>query len=146
MNDALRLGVGIDLVHVGQIASSVGQFGDRFLRRIFTDGELGYCTGAPGQMASRLAARFAAKEAVRKLLRLEDQAVAWKSIEVVRAPGGWCEIVLHEEARALARDAGYVGFSLSMTHEADYASAVVVGERNRGRTLDNEGRDTRNPA
>jgi holo-[acyl-carrier protein] synthase len=51
----------------------------------------------------------------------------------VRTSSGWCDLVLHGEARALAREAGYVGFSLSMTHESDYASAVVVGERRRGK-------------
>jgi holo-[acyl-carrier protein] synthase len=64
---------------------------------------------------------------------MDDEAVGWRSIEVVRASSGWCDLVLHGEARVLARKAGYVGFSLSMTHESDYASAVVVGERRRGK-------------
>jgi holo-[acyl-carrier protein] synthase len=128
---ALRVLVGLDLVQISSIAASVDRFGSRFLKRIFTDEELLYCMAAPGPSASRLAARFAAKEAVRKVLCLGDEAVAWRSIEVVRASSGWCDVVLHGEARRLAQRAGCTGLSLSMTHESDYASAVVVCERHR---------------
>jgi holo-[acyl-carrier protein] synthase len=133
MNTALRIVVGLDLVQIRHIQSSVEQFGRRFLDRIFTEEELRYCMAEQGPSTSRLAARFAAKEAARKVLCIDDQAIAWRSIEVVRASNGWCDLALHGPARALAREAGYVGFSLSMTHESDYASAVVVGERRRGK-------------
>jgi holo-[acyl-carrier protein] synthase len=125
--------VGLDLVQISSIAASVERFGSRFLHRIFTDKELRYCMAEPGPSASRLAARFAAKEAVRKVLCLGDEAIGWRSIEVVRASSGWCDLVLHGKARALAQRAGCTGFSLSMTHESDYASAVVVCERRRER-------------
>lgn len=131
MRVAPGLLVGLDLVRISHIASSVERFGSRFLDRIFTKAELGYCMAEPGPSASRLAARFAAKEAVRKVLCLGDEAIGWRSIEVVRSSSGWCNLVLHAEARAFAREAGCVGFSLSMTHESDYASAVVVCERRR---------------
>jgi holo-[acyl-carrier protein] synthase len=132
MNKALRIVVGLDLVQIRHIQSSVEQFGSRFLDRIFTEGELRYCMAEREPSTSRLAARFAAKEAARKIL-VDNEAIAWRSIEVVRASSGWCDLVLHGLARALARKAGYIGFSLSMTHESDYASAVVVGERRRGK-------------
>jgi holo-[acyl-carrier protein] synthase len=132
----MRILVGLDLVQIADIAASVDRFGDRFLHRIFTDGELRYCIGTAGPSAARLAARFAAKEATRKVLRPADEAIGWKSIEVVRDPGGWCEIELHAEARERARQAGYVGFSLSMTHESDYASAVVIGERRQRKVIE----------
>ena len=133
MKAALRVLVGLDLVQISRIASSVDHFGSRFLNRIFTEGELRYCMAESGPSASRLAARFAAKEAVRKVLCLGDEAIGWRSIEVVRASSGWCDLVLHGNARALARKAGCSGFSLSMTHESDYASAVVVCERRRAK-------------
>jgi holo-[acyl-carrier protein] synthase len=129
---ARGLSVGLDLVQISHIASSVERFGSRFLDRIFTTGELRYCMAEPGPSASRLAARFAAKEAVRKILCLDDEAIGWRSIEIVRSSSGWCDLVLHREARSYARRAGCGAFSLSMTHESDYASAVVVCER-RGR-------------
>ncbi len=130
MSSAARVKVGLDLVRISDISASVDQFGTRFLNRIFTRDELGYCLSAPLASASRLAARFAAKEAARKVLCL-DEGVGWRSTEVVRATNGSCELVLHGKARALADEAGFIGFSLSMTHESDYASAVVVGERRR---------------
>jgi holo-[acyl-carrier protein] synthase len=126
--------VGTDLVSVGEIESSIERFGERFLHRIYTRRELGYCMKNPHASSMRLAARFAAKEAVRKVLRIDDEAVSWRSIEVERRPAGWCELVLHQEARKLARRTGFVAFSVSMSHEASYASAVVVGELERGGT------------
>jgi holo-[acyl-carrier protein] synthase len=120
--------VGIDLVSVSEIAASVARFGRRFLDRIYTGGELAYCLSESQVASVRLAARFAAKEAARKVLRLNDEAISWRSIEVQRQPAGWCDLVLHGEAAALAQSAGFVGFSVSLTHEASYASAVVLGE------------------
>ena len=132
MNGASRIQVGLDLVRISHLTASVDRFGGRFLDRVFTEGELRYCMAAPGPSASRLAARFAAKEATRKVLRVDDEGVGWRSIEVVRASNGACDLLLHREARELAERAGFVAFSLSMTHEAEYAGAVVVGERRRG--------------
>jgi len=123
--------VGLDLVQISAIASSVAHFGARFLERVYTADELRYCLREPRSSATHLAARFAAKEAVRKVLAIGDEAVGWRAIEVVREAGGACALVLHGEADARAQDAGFTAFSLSMTHEADYASAVVVGERRR---------------
>jgi holo-[acyl-carrier protein] synthase len=123
--------VGLDLVQVSAIAHSVERFGSRFLDRIYTLEELRYCLADASTRATRLAARFAAKEAVLKVLRSNDEAISWRSIEVARTRSGACDIVLGAEAQALARAAGITGLSLSMTHEADYASAVVVGERAR---------------
>jgi holo-[acyl-carrier protein] synthase len=121
--------VGLDLVQISAIASSVARFGARFLERVYTVEELRYCMREPESAATHLAGRFAAKEAVRKVLLRADEPVAWRSIEIMREPGGACRLVLHREAHACAVLAGFTGFSLSMTHEADYASAVVLGER-----------------
>ncbi|MGH7284639.1 MAG: holo-ACP synthase [Polyangiaceae bacterium] len=127
--DRAGLVVGLDLVQVRAIADSVAQFGDRFLERIYTSAELTYCLCDHANAPQRLAARFAAKEAVLKVLRRSDEPISWRSIEVAREPSGACSVLLFDEARALADAAGFVRFSLSMTHEADYAGAVVIGER-----------------
>ena len=127
-----RIQVGLDLVRVSDMQSSVDLFGRRFLDRLFTTDELHYCLAAPGPAMSRLAARFAAKEAARKLLCQRDEtALGWRSIEVMRMPSGQCTLVLHGSAKTLARRAGYRSFSLSMTHEHEYASAVVIAEQPR---------------
>jgi holo-[acyl-carrier protein] synthase len=113
--------VGIDLVDVSRIAASIDAFGDRFLRRVFTDGELAYAQASPALTAERLAARFAAKEAAKKALDLEG--VAWRDLEVVRSPSGACHLCLHGAARVAA---GALSFALSMSHEGDHATAVVI--------------------
>ncbi len=121
--------VGTDLVEVSEIAKAMSRFGDRYLKRLFTDAELAYCLENAAVAPSRLAARFAAKEAALKVLRSTDEAFSWRSIEVARNPGGWCCLVLHGPMRVLAEKAGFVAFSLSMSHEGAYAQAVVVGQR-----------------
>lgn len=123
--------IGIDLVQVSSVRASIERFGERFIRRLFTDSEAAYCEEQPHAAAERFAARFAAKEAAFKVLRPADQGVAWRSIEVVRAPAGWTELCLHADARALARAAGLQCFSLSISHEGDFATAVVIGTRSR---------------
>ena len=92
-----KLGVGIDLVRIGGIRESMESFGEQFLRRIYTEGEIAYACSAPGCTAERLAARFAAKEATKKALRLDG--IGWRDIEVRRAPDGACDLLLHGDAR-----------------------------------------------
>lgn len=109
--------VGIDLVSVRRIEESLAAFGDAFVARIFTDGEAAYARGD----AEKLAARFAAKEAVKKALSLDG--VGWRELEVVKLPSGACEMVLHGGALA---QAGRCKLALSMSHEGDYATAIVI--------------------
>ena len=84
----------------------MNRFGDRYTRRIFTDREIAYCGGEPQMAAERFAARFAAKEATTKLLRVHTDALIWRSIEVLRNARGWCDILLHDEVRSLAMERG----------------------------------------
>ena len=120
---APSLRVGIDLVEVSRIAESLDKFGERFLRRVFTAHEVAYASEAPALMCGRLAARFAAKEAAIKALDLADQALSWHDIEVRRSPSGDCGLALRGAAAA-ALGAGDVAVSLS--HEGDFATAVVI--------------------
>lgn len=125
-----RMRVGIDLVQVAEVSRSLERFGHRYVNRLFTPAEAAYCDADPRTAAERFAARFAAKEAVFKALRAADEAMDWRSIEVRRTPGGWCDIVLHGPAAALAERLGVTELSLSMSHEAAYATAVVVASGN----------------
>jgi holo-[acyl-carrier protein] synthase len=120
----MPLRVGIDLVQVSRIAGSIETFGERFLRRIFTEREVAYAREAPLLMAQRLAARFAAKEAAKKAFGLDG--VGWPEIEVQRAASGACDLVLHGAARVAADALGARDIALSMSHEGDHATAVVV--------------------
>jgi holo-[acyl-carrier protein] synthase len=114
--------IGIDLVRVSRIQESLDKFGERFMRRVFTDGEIAYATAAPAQTAERLAARFAAKEAAIKALDVANTG-SWRDIEVQRAASGKCMLALHGGVRQAA---GRVAVSLSLSHEGDYATAVVL--------------------
>jgi len=125
--------VGLDLVDASEVAASIERFGDRYTSRIFTEHELACCRrpdrdghGA-GWAVESLAARFAAKEAVLKLLRPTGSQPAWRSIELHRMTGGWCEIRLSGAAGALAAEAGIDRLSVSVSHESHLAAAVVVG-------------------
>jgi holo-[acyl-carrier protein] synthase len=126
---AERLRVGIDLVRVEDVRRSLLTFGEAYLRRLFTADEIAYARarGASAEVtAERLAARFAAKEATRKALRLDETGVGFSSIEVVRAPSGACSLALHREARLAAQRGRLAELSLSMSHEGEYATAVVI--------------------
>jgi holo-[acyl-carrier protein] synthase len=127
-----RCAVGIDLVDIDEVARSIETLGDAYLDRLFTAHERASCTGSPRTRAASFAARFAAKEAALKVLAPSGPRPEWRSIEVVRLPHGACELRLHGTAAALAQAAGFGGFSVSLTHEATLAAAVVVGERRRG--------------
>src|SRR5258706_5890029 len=116
--------VGSDLTLVADVAASIERFGDRYLQRLFTEHELATCAGS----AERLAARFAAKEAVVKVLRPVGARPAWRSIEVRRAPNGACDLHLTGTAARLAGDAGIRSLAVSLTHEAGLAAAVVVAD------------------
>jgi holo-[acyl-carrier protein] synthase len=122
--------VGTDLVEIADVAQSIRRFGEHYMSRVYTSCERSYCVNAGGDAAPHFAARFAAKEAVMKVLRpTSSDALTWKSIEVVRSAAGWCSIRLRGTARILARRAGLGAFAISLSHERHYATAVAVAER-----------------
>jgi holo-[acyl-carrier protein] synthase len=128
------LRVGVDLVSVADMAESVERFGDRYVYRIFTPHEVACCRSdlpsgrsCPGYSFESMAARFAAKEATVKVLRPVGPRPEWRSIEVHRAAGGWCEIRLSGRAATMAAEVGIDDLAVSLTHEASMAAAVVVG-------------------
>src|SRR4029453_15753111 len=99
-------GIGIDVVQNDRIRNSIERFGDRFLNRIYTEGEIGYCKKC-AQPAIHYAARFPAKEAAFKALGTGGPAgVKWKDVEVGRLPSGKPELHLYGEALAHATSAG----------------------------------------
>lgn len=118
--------VGVDLVHVDEVADSVRRFGSRYLERVYTHHELACAAGPPEVQAARLAARFAAKEAALKVLEPQGPRPDWRTIEVRRAPHGPCRLHLFGSAASLARHGGIGQLAVSLTHEADLAAAVVV--------------------
>jgi len=123
------LGTGVDIAEVPRIRQSIERYGERFLRRIFTEGEIRYCEAKASRFQS-YAARFAAKEAGMKALGTGwSRGVRWCDIEVVRPKGQRPTIQFHGEAAAIAARLGATNVSLSLTHTADQALAHVILEK-----------------
>ncbi len=119
-------GVGFDIVQISQVVGSLQAFGEAFRKRLFTRGELIYACCDERLCAERLAARFAAKEAVIKALQLSEVGVDWRDIEVIKQPDGNCYLQLHGYVAELALSMGATQWLLSMSHDGDYAGAVVI--------------------
>ena len=121
-------GIGIDVVQNDRIRDSIQRFGDRFLNRIYTQGEIDYCKKC-SQPEIHYAARFAAKEAAFKALGTGWAAgVKWKDVEIERLPSGKPELHLHGEALNRATSAGAQRFYVSLTHDQLVSCAVVILE------------------
>src|SRR6266700_7491159 len=122
------VGTGIDIAEVPRIAESIVRFGDRFLRRIFTEEEIRYCESKSNRI-ERYAARFAAKEAAMKALGTGwSRGVRWRDIEVFRQPGGRPTIKFHGKAAELAARMNTKNVALSLSHTSEQAIAQVILE------------------
>jgi holo-[acyl-carrier protein] synthase len=119
------IGLGIDATDIPRIAATIERYGDRFLQRVFTDGEIAYCTKRR-EPAIHFAGRFAAKEAAMKALGTgHTQQVLWRDVEVVRH-GGPPQLQWHGGAarRFTAMNAGSA--LLTITHSDALAIAQVL--------------------
>ncbi len=120
--------LGIDIIKVDRIRASLERFGDRFTQRVLTPGEQRYVRSRPETMAGR----WAAKEAVSKVLGLGVRGIGWRDIEIERLPTGQPAVRLHGRAAARAEQLGMGRVAVSITHESDYAVAIAYGVRNAG--------------
>lgn len=125
--------VGVDVQSIAEVASSLSTYGRRYTRRLFTEDEVRSCGGPVEAAAPGLAARFAAKEAVLKVLDLGVMVPPWRTIEVRESPTGRPEVHLRDEAAALARDQRVERLSLSLSHDGGVAVAAVVAQVSRPR-------------
>lgn len=122
----MLVGTGIDVVEIDRIAASIERYGDRFLRRVFTPGEVAYCQRKHRTAAESFAARFAAKEAGAKALGTGIQhGVTWTEIEVRRQPGHRPTLHFSGRAQRIAELLGVKHVSLSLTHDKRIAIASV---------------------
>jgi holo-[acyl-carrier protein] synthase len=123
------LGLGTDLIEIERIQASIDQFGNRFLNRVFTEGEIAFCLRKKKHSAESFAARFAAKEAGAKALGTGiSRGVSWKEIEVRRQPGERPTLHLSGRAAERAHSMGVRHVQLSLTHSREVAMAVVSVE------------------
>jgi len=116
--------IGVDIIETDRVAQSIDRFGDRFLRRVYTEKELAYCNGR----ISSLAARWAAKEAVGKALGTGIGDVSWQEIEVINNSKQSPSVKLYGVAADLAAQMGVTRFAISISHTHHHAVAFVVGE------------------
>lgn len=122
------VGTGIDIAEVPRIRQAMERFGDRFVHRIYTAGEIRYCDSKANRV-ERYAARFAAKEAAMKALGTGwNHGVRWRDCEVARLPGGRPTILFHGKAAEIAAKLGVKHAALSITHTAEQALAQVILE------------------
>jgi holo-[acyl-carrier protein] synthase len=119
------IGTGLDATEIRRIAETIERYGDRFVNRIFTEGEIAYCR-RKRDFASSFAARFAAKEATMKALGTgHSRGVYWTGIEVVRR-GGPPHLRFHGGAAARFEAMGATGALLTLTHSQELAIAHVL--------------------
>ncbi len=119
------IGVGLDATEIERVANMIDRYGDRFLRRVFTEGEIAYCQ-RKRDFASSYAARFAAKEAAMKALGTgHSRGVYWTGIEVVRRHGP-PHLTFHDGAAARLRAMGGTSSIVTLTHSRELAIAHVM--------------------
>jgi holo-[acyl-carrier protein] synthase len=119
------IGLGTDATDIDRIAAAISRYGDRFLRRIFTEGEIAYCTRRR-EPAIHFAGRFASKEATMKALGTgHSRGVLWRDVEVVRR-GGPPQLLLHGGAARRFASLHASGSLLSITHSESLAFAQVL--------------------
>ncbi len=122
---------GIDLVDCPRIEQMIKRHGERFLKRVFTATEKAYARANKNGI-DKLAGRFAAKEAILKLMGTGWRGkIAWTDIEIVNNPAGQPQVTLTGEVKKLAEKFGIKHISVSITHTANFAiaSAVALSEK-----------------
>lgn len=118
--------VGLDLVDVRRMRESIERFGDRLMQRLFSAHEIAYAKSQDDRVAEHLAARFAAKEAAIKAFSLSEVGAGWRDIEVRRHADGACSLQLSGRAAQAAKRLAVTHVALSLSHDGDYAGAVVT--------------------
>jgi len=122
-------GIGIDQVYIPRIENDLKVWGERFQKKVFTPGEIHYCLRKKNPAPS-FAARFAAKEAMVKALGVGmRRGIHWKDVEVTRGPLGQPALKLYGFALDTCRREKIAGIFLSLAHDRDYSTAIVVLER-----------------
>lgn len=122
-----QLKIGTDICQINRIKAAYKRFGKRFLSRVLTNGEISYVTSNKNNLLTRLAGRFAGKEATSKVLGTGLRGVYFKEIEILRDKTGAPKIILHKRAKQKAKEKGLANFDISISHEKDFAIAIVLG-------------------
>lgn len=122
-----KIKIGTDICQIDRVKAAYKRYGKRFLKRVLTDNEIKYVTSNKRQLINRLAGRFAAKEATTKVLETGLKGVYFQEIEILRQPSGAPRLILHKRAIKKAKEKNLSNFEVSISHERDFAIAIVVG-------------------
>ena len=125
-NNLPQIKIGTDICQIDRVKSVYKRDGKRFLQRVLTLNELKYVISDKKNLISRLAGRYAAKEATSKVLGTGLKGVYFKEIEILREASGAPKIVLHRRAKVKAKEKGLTNFDISISHEQNFAIAVVI--------------------
>jgi holo-[acyl-carrier protein] synthase len=122
-------GIGIDIVEISRLERAIGEYGDRFINRVFTEREIDYCERV-ARKAERYATRFAAKEAARKALGATTPVVAlsWHDVEIISSTEGAPQLQFHGRAAEIVEKFEIIRSHVSLSHGQDQAVAFVVLE------------------
>ena len=115
--------IGTDIIEIGRIREAIERFGDRFLKRVYTEAELRIY----GHRPHTLATSFASKEAVMKVLGTGARGVGWREIETLYHPSGKPLVMLSGRAKKEAEKLGIKEIDVSLAHSRDYATATAIG-------------------
>ena len=124
---SINLKIGTDICQINRIKAVYKKYGKHFLNRVLTTNEIKYVISRKKNLINHLSGRFAAKEAVSKMLGTGLRDVYFKEIEILRELSGAPKIVLHKRAKLRAKKLGLINFEISISHEKNFAIAVVVG-------------------
>jgi holo-[acyl-carrier protein] synthase len=118
------IGIGIDIIEIDRIKESVDDYGDQFLKKVYTDGELKYCLSKKNKY-QHLAARFAAKEAIYKAISSNwDSELSWHDMEIINAPNGMPEVKFKGHLKKFLSNEK--SLKISMSHSRDYVACVAI--------------------
>ena len=125
------IGIGIDVVDCARIESSIERFGERFLKRVFTEGEIAYSQSMK-YPARHFAARFAAKEALSKAFGTGiGKSMGWRDLDVQKKESGEPFVVLSGGAEQMANERGVTKVWISLSHTDQTGMATIVLEADR---------------
>lgn len=129
----MDLFLGTDICEIDRIQLLYEKYGEKFLKRTFTDDEIKYCLSKPRQTASRLAVRFATKEAASKALGVGinklgwNKGINWKDVELIRHTNGNVTLKLSNKAREIEQKLKITKWTVSVSHSKHDAISTVIG-------------------
>ncbi|MDP7016577.1 MAG: holo-ACP synthase [Pirellulaceae bacterium] len=119
------IGIGCDIVECLRIAQMIERHGEDFLRRVYTDDEIAYCSSR-SQATQEYAGRWAAKEAIQQAIEVNASQVVWRDIEIRQEPGGRPRVALAGEPRARCVELGVGELKLAISHCRTHATAYAI--------------------